>query len=140
MKWLRSYSVITTEVTKEQMWRLYSDVNRWHEWDNGIDYARMEGEFVKGNSFILKPKGGPKVKIRLVETIENKLFIDLTNFPLAKMYGEHSLEETKEGLKITTTMTVSGLLKGLWIKLVAQNIVDGLPEETQHQINIAKAL
>jgi hypothetical protein len=100
----------------------------------------MEGEFVKGNSFILKPKGGPKVKIRLVETIENKLFIDLTNFPLAKMYGEHSLEETKEGLKITTTMTVSGLLKGLWIKLVAQNIVDGLPEETQHQINIAKAL
>jgi hypothetical protein len=56
------------------------------------------------------------------------------------MYGEHLLEETPEGLKITTTMKVQGVLGFLWRKLVAQKIVDDLPEDMQQQINTAKKL
>jgi hypothetical protein len=108
--------------------------------DTEIEYAKMEGKFEKGNHFILKPKGGPKVKIELIETIENKKFVDYTKFPLAKMYGEHIFEETNEGLKITTTMKVEGLLSFVWIKLVAQGIVDSLPKETQQQITFASKL
>jgi len=138
--WIKSYSVITKDVTKEQMWKLFADVNNWNTWDKEIDYAKMEGAFKKGNSFVLKPKGGPKVKIELIETIENQKFVDLTKFPLAKMFGEHTLEETKNGLKITTTMKVKGLLGFVWRKLVAQNIVNGLPEETENQIKFARTL
>jgi hypothetical protein len=135
--WIKSYSIVTREVTKEQMWRLFADVNNWHQWDEGIEFAKLEGNFEKGNRFLLRPKGGPNVKIEIAEAIENKLFIDLTKFPLAKMFGEHLLEETTEGLKITTTMKVEGLLSFLWIKLVAQGIVDSLPRDMQNQINAA---
>lgn len=138
--WIRTYSTQTKEVTKEQMWKLFSDVNNWHTWDTEIAYAKMEGKFEKGNHFILKPKAGPKVKIKLIETIENKKFVDFTKFPLAKMYGEHTFEETNDGLKITTTMKVEGLLSFVWIKLVAQGIVDSLPKETQQQITFASKL
>lgn len=137
--WIKTYSTITKNVTNEQMWRLFADVNNWHKWDHEIEYAKLEGNFKEGNYFILKPKGSPKVKIALVEVIENKKFVDLTIFPLAKMYGEHVFEQTTEGLKITTTMKVTGLLSFLWIKLVAQNIVNGLPTETQNQIKYASA-
>lgn len=138
--WSKSYSIVTAEVTKEQMWKLFADVNNWHTWDKGIEFAKMQGKFEKGNHFLLKPKGGPKLNIELIETIENVKFVDLTKFPLTKMYGEHLFEETPQGLKITTTMKVEGLLAFLWIKLVAKGIVDGLPNEMQMQIKTANKL
>ncbi|SEW50996.1 SRPBCC family protein [Chitinophaga arvensicola] len=138
--WSKSHSIITRKATKEQMWKLFADVNNWHTWDQGIEYARLDGNFEKGNTFLLKPKGGPKVKIELFEIIPNKRFTDLTRFPLAKMYGDHTFEETPEGLKITVTMTVSGVLGFLWKKIVAQDIVNKLPEEMRNQVSVASKL
>ena len=138
--WTKSHSIVTKAVTKEQLWSLLSDVNNWHIWDEGIDFAKMEGAFEKGNHFMFQPKGGPKLKIGIVEAIENKNFTDFTQFPLAKMYGEHTFEETQNGLKITTTMKVKGILAFLWIKIVAQKIVDGLPNDMQEQIKAASLL
>jgi len=54
------------------------------------------------------------------------------------MYGCHEMEETKEGLKLTTTMTVSGFLSFLWIRLVAQGIVDKLPRQMNGLVTAAK--
>jgi hypothetical protein len=138
--WVKSHTIVTKEATKEQMWKLFADVNNWHNWDAGIDYAKMEGRFEKGNFFLLKPKGAPEVKIQLVETIENKKFVDQTNFPLAKMRGTHIFEDTADGLKITTTMSVEGPLGFLWRKIVAQGIVDGLPTEMAAQAKYASKL
>lgn len=135
--WVRSHSIITKEVTKEQMWQLFADVNNWHTWDRGIDFAKMDGQFEVGNHFILKPKGGPQVKIALIEVIKNQKYVDFTQFPLAKMYGEHTLEETPDGLKITTTMKMEGLFTFLWRKLVAQGIVDNLPTDMDDQVKAA---
>ena len=88
----------------------------------------------------MKPKGGPKVKIELLETEPNRMFLDLTRFPLAKMFDEHKFEETPEGLKITTTITVTGFLGFLWKKIVAQDIVNGLSTEMVEQVKYASKL
>jgi polyketide cyclase/dehydrase/lipid transport protein len=138
--WKKSHSVISKEVTREQMWKLFSNVNNWHTWDQGIEFAKMEGQFVQGNHFLLRPKGGPTVKIELLETVPNKKFTDVTRFPLAKMYDEHVFEETPEGLKISNTIWVKGVLGFLWVKLVAQKIVDNLPNDVQQQIKAAQGL
>jgi hypothetical protein len=138
--WTRSHSIVTTEVTKQQMWNLFADVNNWHTWDTGIEFAKLEGKFEKGNHFMFQPKGGPKLKIGIVEAVENKNFTDFTQFPLAKMYGEHTFEETSNGLKITTTMKVEGLLGFLWVKIVAQKIADALPADMKEQIKAASKL
>ena len=138
--WTKSYSVTTKEVTKEQIWKLTSDIDHWKDWDETVEYSKLLGEFKAGEYFILKPKGGPKVKIKLVEIISQRKFTDLTSFPLAKMYGEHLYEETENGLKITITMSVKGLFSALWIKLVANDIVKNLPEDIANQIKTAKKL
>ncbi len=138
--WTKSFSIVTKAATKEQLWKLFADVNNWHTWDEGIEYAKMEGVFEKGNRFLLKPKNGPKVNIELVDVEKNRNFTDLTRFPLAKMWGNHTFQETPEGLKITTTMTVKGILGFLWVKLVAQDIVKNLPSEMENQVKIASQL
>ena len=94
----------------------------------------------KGNFFKLKPKGGPEVKIELIETIENKKFVDCTRFLLATMYGAHIFDDISEGLKITTIMTMEGMLSFLWIKLVAQGIADASPREMLEQVKFASKL
>ncbi|WP_259069109.1 SRPBCC family protein [Mucilaginibacter sp. X4EP1] len=138
--WKRTYSTVTTEVTKEQLWKLFADVNNWQIWDTNIEFAKIDGKFEAGNHFMLRPKGGPTVKIDLTETIENNKYIDVTHFPLAKMYDEHLFEDTPEGTKITNTIWVTGLLSFIWIKLVVQKIVDDTPADMQKQIAAAKKL
>jgi len=137
---MKSYSVITRNVTKEQMWALFSDVNNWPAWDKGVAFAELNGRFEKGNNFMFQPKGGPKLKIGIVEATENKSFTDFTRFPLAKMYGQHTFEDTADGLRITTTMKVEGILGFLWRKIVAEKIVAALPAEMEHQIKTANQL
>jgi len=138
--WTKSYQVTTKDVTKEQMWNLFADVNNWPVWDEGIEFTELKGKFEKGNSFILKPKGGPKLKVELLETVVNKNFLDVTKFPLAKMYDNHTFEETPEGLKITNTISVKGILAFVWIKLVAADIVKALPGDVKKQIEAANKL
>jgi hypothetical protein len=138
--WCKSYSTVTKEATKEQMWKLISDVNNWSTWDESVAFAKLQGKFEQGNHFILQPKGGPKLKIGIVETVRNSKFVDFTRFPLAKMYGEHIFEDTEAGLKITTTMKIKGPLGFFWRKAVAQKIVDGLPHDTAVQIAAASKL
>jgi len=138
--WTKSHSIVTKEVTKEQMWKLFADVNNWHTWDKGIEFAKLDGKFEKGNHILLRPQGGPNVKIELLETVENKRFLDVTKFPLAKMYDDHLFEETAEGLKITNTITMKGWLGFLWVKIVAQKNADALPTDMQGQIEAASKL
>jgi hypothetical protein len=138
--WTKSHSIVTKDVTKEQMWKLFADVNNWPSWDKSVAMATLEGEFKKGNHFMFQPAGGPKLKILIAEAIENSNFTDCTSFPLAKMYGEHIFEDTPGGLKMTTTMKVKGILGFLWRKLVAQKIVDNLPADMEQQIKTAKQL
>jgi len=80
--WTKTYSVVTKEATKEQIWKLFSDVDTWHIHRKGIDYAKLEGKFEKGNYFMLKSKDSPKVKIERLEVIENKKYTDVTRFPI----------------------------------------------------------
>lgn len=138
--WTRTHTIVTDKVTKEQIWKLFADVNNWHTWDEGIEFAKLEGKFDKGNHFTLRPKGGPNVKVVLLETIENEMFLDVTNFPLAKMYDKHEFKETPNGLKITNTITVKGILGFLWVKLVAKKIAEALPTDMQRQIETASKL
>jgi hypothetical protein len=58
----------------------------------------------------------------------------------AAMYDDHQFEETPEGIRITSTMTVVGVLGFLWRKIVVQDIVDKLPAEMLNQVKAASAL
>lgn len=134
----KTFSTVTKEITAEQIWKLITDVNNWKKWDTSVDRSELHDEFAAGTFFTLKPKGGPGVKIQLVEVKPNTYFKDFTRFPLAKMYGEHWYEDTSDGLKITITMSIIGPLAFLWNKIVMKDIVDHLPDDIRMQINEAK--
>lgn len=136
--WIRTFSKTYSGVSKEKIWQLWTDINNWPSWHGDLDYCKLEGKFEVGNHFMLKPKGVKAVKIVLTEIIPGQSFTDCTNFFGAKMYDTHSLEETPEGLKLSNKLVVTGPLSWLWIKLVAQNVADTVPEETEALIKLAR--
>ena len=138
--WTRTHSQLYTNINKEVIWSLWTDVNNWPTWHGDLDYCRMEGEFVVGNSFKLKPKGAPAVKIILTDIQIGKEFTDCTHFFGAKMYDTHVITETTEGLLLTNKLVVTGPLRWLWIKLVAEHVADSVPDEVESLVNLARSM
>lgn len=138
--WTKTYSKTFPGLKREEVWRIWTDVNNWPTWHGDLEYCKLEGTFAVGNHFFLKPKGVKAVKIMLTEINEGYSFTDCTSFFGAKMYDTHAMEETPDGLKCTNTLVVTGPLKWLWIKLVAQNVADTVPEEMEALVRLAQGL
>lgn len=56
------------------------------------------------------------------------------------MYDTHAMIDTPAGLKLTNKLIVTGPLKWLWIKLVAQNVADTVPEEMENLVKFARGI
>ena len=136
--WSKSYSKIVNGLSVERIWSVWINVNQWHEWQPDIEEAKIEGEFKIGNTFMLKPKGGPKVTIEIIEVVPFKHFTDLTRFPGVRMYGTHEFIAHGDELELKTTMSIEGPLSFLWRKLVAEGVANGMPEQTESLINTAR--
>jgi uncharacterized protein YndB with AHSA1/START domain len=137
--WIRNYSKTFQGITKEAIWKIWTDINHWPQWHGDLESCTMEGPFEVGNHFMLKPKDMRAVKIRLTEINHGHHFTDCTVFPGAKMFDTHALEETLEGLKLSNKLVVTGPLRWLWIKLVAQHVADTIADETEALVKLARS-
>lgn len=136
--WKKYYSKTYIGVKKEEIWKIWADINNWSKWHKDLDYCKIEGEFKVGNHFLLKPKNSIPVKIMLTEIEDYYKFTDCTSFFGAKMYDTHIVEETDEGLKITNILIVTGPLKWLWIKLVADKVAHTIPNDIEALVELAR--
>jgi hypothetical protein len=137
--WIRSYTTTVKGIDVDRIWQIWSDVDAWHTWQPDLDFAKLEGGFTAGSSFTLKPKGGPRVRIALLEVEPKRRFVDLTRFPLARMYGTHEFIARGDELEIRTSVRVEGALGFLWRGLVAEGVAKSLPEQTRGLIARARA-
>lgn len=137
--WIREFSKFYEGVTAEDIWKIWTDVNNWPTWHDDLEYCKLEGEFKVGNYFMLKPKGVGAVRIVFTDIIEGQEFTDCTNFFGAKMHDTHKVVEVEGGVILSNKLVVTGPLKWLWIKLVAQNVAATIPEESAALVKLARA-
>lgn len=136
--WEESYSKTFKGVTREEIWAVLTDFDNWPQWQSDLAYCKLLGKREVGAYFELKPKKGPRARIQILEYKKPTRLTDCTKFPGAKMQITHFFEITKEGVKSTTTMKVTGILGFLWRKLVAEDIMNHEPEQTEALIERAK--
>ena len=128
----------TTTATKEQIWKLWTDVPNWNIWDKDLETSEIFGDFKKGAKGVLKPVNGPKTKFTMTECEPLKSFTDRTFLPLCKMDFVHIMTETPDGLEITHKVVMTGFMTFIFSKLVGKNIEKGLPEAVEKLIDIAE--
>jgi hypothetical protein len=138
LKTIGTTTRIVEGVTKEAIYNIWKDINNWHKFNHGINYAKLEGEFKEGNSFILVLKNGKEVTIKLYKIEPYKSFTDVTVFPLAKMYGEHIMIENDGKIQLTSNVKIEGVLSFLWKKIVGDKVVAKLGADMDSLIALAK--
>jgi hypothetical protein len=136
--WSKAYSKRVKGLSAGQVWKVWSDVNQWPSWQDDIEYAKLDGEFERGNTIRFKPKGGLVFKIKLTRVEPKSAFDDLTNLPLAKMRDSHELIDHGEELEIRTTISISGPLSYIWRKFFVENVASGMREQTDRLIEKAQ--
>ncbi len=135
--WKGQYKT-TTDVPAEKLFRVISDVNNWNKWDDGLEFTKIEGVAKSGASFVLKPKGGPNVKMTIDE-IEPYRLVDTAHLFLAKMRTSHEYAQSGDLTTIQFSVEVWGPLGFFWRKVVAESQVKEAATQTAALVSYARA-
>lgn len=131
--WTHKFSA-TTDLSPEQLWQLLADIVHWGDIDQQIESIEIQGKPAIGTKFSLKPKGGPKLNLKVTEFTPPNLYADLCNLPLGCMKTIHSLEAIETGTQIQVRIEITGLLAPLWGQLVGKKHAAGLTQQTHRLI------
>jgi uncharacterized protein YndB with AHSA1/START domain len=121
----------TTDVPAAKLYDAIADIARWPDWDGDIEATTHDGATAPGSPFSLKPKGGPKVSMEIVEATAPARFVDLARLPLGRMRTSHVFTPDADGTRIDVKIEVWGFLGFLWDRVVARKQAAGAADQTQ---------
>lgn len=117
--------------TPEQVFRLYQDAATWADWDPHVLSASLPEGLRVGAKGWLKPSGGPKASIQIVEVTEGASFSVQSRLPLCRMVFGHRLAAKEDGTVATHWVEFSGPLSFLFRYLVGRSLQASLPDTMQ---------
>lgn len=134
-------NMLETSAKPEKIWQRWTNVGAWPEEDKNLDSAELQGEFAVGSKITMKPKGSPKSTVIITEMTQNKSFTTEGKIPLGKLIISHDIHVMGGGkTSFTHTITLTGPMKGLFVKLFAQKLADNLPEKMKNIASLAEQL
>ncbi len=136
--WQAQYET-TTDISAEKLYQSITDINNWSKWDDGLEFTKLEGIAKQGAPFILKPKGGPTVKMTIDE-IQPYRLIDTAHLFLAKMRTSHEYIQMGNETTIRFTVEIWGLLGFFWKKIVGENQIKDAQTQTTALIHYVRTL
>jgi uncharacterized protein YndB with AHSA1/START domain len=106
--WAVEHSV-ETSATAEAIWRLWEDVERWPEWNAGVERIKLDGPFAVGSTILMTPPGDEPVELRITEVKEPELFVDEAQGGDFVVRTTHRVEAAgDERTRITYRMEITG--------------------------------
>jgi uncharacterized protein YndB with AHSA1/START domain len=73
--WEYEHSV-DTSADRDALWRLWSDMASWPDWNAGIESIRIDGPFAAGTTFTMTPPDGDPIAMRLTSITPGHEFTD----------------------------------------------------------------
>ena len=106
--WVTEHSVETT-AAPQAIWRQWSDVDRWPEWNGDIERIEVDGPFAVGSRIRMVPVGDEPVELRIAEVVEPELFVDEADLGEIVVRTIHRVEQLDgERTRVTYRMEITG--------------------------------
>jgi hypothetical protein len=137
--WKHSFTM-TTDVAADALWSPLVDIKNWGDLDEQIESIEIEGPAEIGKLFFLKPKSGPRLKLKVTELTKPTVYADLCYMPLAKMKTIHRLVPTQSGTDIVTEISIYGILSFIWSRLIGKKHARGIAAMNKKLIERARVL
>ena len=101
----------------DAVWKLWTDVARWPEWDVSKEIAQLDGPFEPGARGWAKQRGNLGGSFTITEVEPGRRWVTECPLPLGKVIFEHLLEPVAEGrVRVVKRAEVQGGLGSLlWL-------------------------
>lgn len=122
-------SVLEADVPAAAVWKeAYADVAAWPVWNAEIKRARLDGPLALGAEARIVFGTGLRLRFRVVEYEEGRLFTDEARLPGARMGHRHLLEPGTAGrCRLVNTIYIDGRLAPLWRRILGPAAARALP-------------
>jgi len=128
-----------TSVTREQVWELWADVPNRTRWDEGLEYARLDGPFREGSTGEVKLEGQPARRFLITRCEPMEGYTDRFFLPLGgKMDWHHTISETEGGLEVMFAIEVSGPTALILAPIMKNILRDKLPPTVDKLVRLAE--
>ena len=99
----------TFEAEPAAVWRVWTDVAHWHEWDVSKEIARLDGPFQQGASGWAKQRGNLGGPFTITAVDAGRRWVTECPMPLGKVIFEHLVEPVAEGrVRVVKKVEVDG--------------------------------
>jgi uncharacterized protein YndB with AHSA1/START domain len=88
---------VETNAAPEALWRHWSSMAEWPQWNAGIEKIDIDGPFAVGTVFTMTPPGDDPIRMCLTEVVPGKLFTDEMDAGDFVVRTVHRLEPTVTG-------------------------------------------
>jgi hypothetical protein len=133
-------STLEAEVSPVAVWeRAYANAEAWPKWNAEIKRARLDGPLALGATARIVFGTGLRLRFRVVELEEGRLFTDESRMPGARMGHRHLIEPTEGGgCRLTNTIYIEGALAPLWRRIMGPAAARTLPGAQQAVVDLAR--
>ena len=132
-----SYSV-STHASPGQIWKIWTDVTNWQDWDKGLKSASLEGAFKEGAKGILIADNGRKARFFLEQIQPTQSYVMKTKIPFGWLIISRSMNVTGETTQFTHDVRFTGIFKKALGNKLGKRYRELLPEVMENIKAIAE--
>jgi hypothetical protein len=131
-------STLEAEVAPAAVWeRAYRDADAWPEWNAELKSARLDGPLAEGAEARIVFRTGLRLRFRVVEFEDGRLFTDEARLPGARMGHRHLVEPAASGSRLTNTIYIDGPLAAVWRRVLGPAAARTLPDAQRAIVALA---
>src|SRR5579872_1117973 len=110
---------ITFDAEPAEVWKVWTDVSRWPEWDVSKEIAHLDGPFQPGASGWAKQRGNLGGSFTITRVDEGRRWVTECPMPMGKVVFDHLLEPAGGGcVRLVKRVEVLGAFGSL-LRLIA---------------------
>ena len=132
-------SMLEADVAPAAVWeKAYADADAWPRWNAELKRASLDGPLADGAQARIVFRTGLRLRFRVVEFEDGRLFTDEARLPGARMGHRHLVEPIPEGgSRLTNTIYIEGSLAALWRRILGPAAARTLPDAQRAVVDLA---
>jgi uncharacterized protein YndB with AHSA1/START domain len=109
----------TFDAEPAEVWKVWTDVSRWPEWDVSKEIARLDGPFQPGVSGWAKQRGNLGGSFTITAVEDGRRWVTECPMPMGQVVFDHLIEPVAEGrVRLIKRVEVQGTFGSL-LRLIA---------------------
>ena len=130
----------TTTASPAEIWRQWAEVADRTRWDDGLEWARLDGPFEVGSTGEVKLHGQSPIRFEIIECEPGRKYADRFELPLGgSMTWYHSIAERGGLREVTFEVKVSGPTSVVLAPIMRNILKNELPSTVDKLVEVAEA-